>query len=391
MSLIARTASAWRPARQPLRRAILLWMRLWIPAALALPAAAPAAFLDEAQAPRIQAELLALGQVGDANDQWLVGATLASDRVVFQSEKGLKVTLTLDAQGHVSSVVPAGPTGSRQAPDYSSRLKYSNGGTLAPGITYGYRQVNAIQQQPFLAGKGWTLWGFTFDQAKSLNLMADSRIRYACRMPNGNLMAFGWCDGGNTSLHRDPRDITKASPFMGYQFGGGKGSSTLLTEVTPAGVPLHQAFLGTAVGDVAWDRWGRLYAVGSNMSEGTYGPFARRSSGSLLILSRDLKSARLDIRLGGSGTSYKDNAWVAVDLDESSGLLALSGWTAQAVEQPLNSVQEANGGGKDGLYALIRLWPAGSVPAGRLPASPAPGAGSKPAAAPNPFRSHIPL
>lgn len=196
-----------------------------------------------------------------------------------------------------------------------------------------------------------------------MNLTATHRSRQPNQQPNGNLLAVGWCDGGNTVLHRDPRDIAKRSPFMGYKFGGGRGSSILLTEATARGEPLHQAFLGTALGDLAWDRWGRVYLVGSNLSAGSGGPFERASSGSVLVLSRDFRTPLLDVRLGGAGGSYRDNAWCALALDQERGLLALAGWTAQTVEHPLHSVQPGAGGGMDGLYALIRLWRDSATPA----------------------------
>jgi hypothetical protein len=354
-----------------------------------VPAACAATpFGDEADAPQIRAKLLALGQAGGAGDQWLVGADFAPGSVTFRSEKGFKVVLALGAGDTVTASI-TGSTRSQQTPGYARR-PYTNGGTLEGGISYGFRQVDRVQQQPFLAGKGWSLWGWSYAQVKAQELMADGRIRLALWMPNGNILAVGWCDGGNTVLHRAPRDITRKSPFMGYVFGGGRGSSTLLTEVTPQGEPLHQAFLGTAVGDFAWDRWGRVYLAGSNMSAGGVGSFGRPSSGSVLVLSRDLRRPLFDTRLGGTGTSYKDNAWTAVDLDEEQGLLALSGWTAQQIESPENSVQDASGGDKDGMYALIRLWPAATAPTANRgmppPASRPPE--TKPPR-PNPFQSQI--
>ena len=108
----------------------------------------------------------------------------------------------------------------------------------------------------------------------------------------------------------------------------------------------------------------------------------------MLVLSRDLKNPLLDIRLGGVGLSYKDNAWVSAELDEEQGLLALAGWTAQAVQDPVHSVQNANGGGKDGLYALIRLWPAGAASAATPADAPAPSAAPTRANDFNPFAKH---
>ena len=356
--------------------------------AMAAPEGTSRPFADEALAPAINAELLALGQVGEENDQWLTGATFTPKDVTFRGEKTFKVTVVLDAEGHVADATTTGMLNRRQIPQWSARIPDQNGGTLVGGITYGYRQVQAVQQQPFVAGKGWQLWGWSYAQVKEQDLMADSRIRFAERMPNGNILALGWCDGGNTVLGRDPRDLTKRSPFMGYQYGGGKGTSTLLTEIMPRGEPLHQAFLGVAVGDVKWDRWGRAYIVGCNMCAGTLGPFARQSSGSILILSRDLKQPLLDIRLGGVGLSYKNNAWVAVDLNEELGLLAVSGWTDQEIQKPVNSVRTRNGGDKDGMYALIRLWPAGT--AGAATPADAPTLLSTPTHAKdfNPFAKH---
>lgn len=336
------------------------------------PSGAARPFEDETRAPPIQAELLALGQVGGPADQWLTAATFAPNRVTYTGEHGLKVELKLEG-GSVVSEQAFGNMRAKTTPRWSAQIPDQNGGLLSGGITYGFRQVQAALQQPFLAGKGWQLWGWNYAQAKEQNLMADSRIRFAEWMPNGNILCLGWCDGGNTVLGRDPQDLTKPSPYMGYLYGGGRGTSVLLTELTPRGQPLHQAFLGVAVGDVRWDRWGRSYIVGCNMCGGMIGPFVRSSSGSVLILSHDLRTPLLDIRLGGSGLSYKDNAWVAASLSEEQGLLAIAGWTAQSVQDPLHSVQSANGGDRDGLYALIRLWPAlsAAVPGN----SPAPSAG----------------
>lgn len=306
----------------------------------------------DAFAPAIAPELLVLARLGGAGDQRFIAVQAKGGTVQAVDGCGLGMQATIAADGTPAVRKTGNPA---QPSTRDARDLLANGGQVG-AVSFGYTQVAGNLQQPWAKGPGWQLWGFTYEQAKSHELMADSRIRAGLPMPNGDVLLIGWCDGGNTVLHRDPRDIAKRSPAMRYVHGGGRGSSLLFSQVTMQGEVLRQAFLGPGCGGVTWDPWGRLYTCGTNLCKGGKAPFNVESSGSLLVFDRAWTAPIIDARLGGAGASYKDNMWEAIALDAEHGLLALAGWTTGAIAKQVNGVQEADGGGKDAMLAVIRLW-----------------------------------
>lgn len=326
----------------------------------------------DAIAPAIQPQLLVHTLVGGPGDQRFIAVRAKAGMLQAVDGCGLGVTVKLQEDG-TPKVTVGGNRAGISSKDPTPFL--SGNGQVGP-ISFGFKQVHPILQQPWAKGPGWTLWDFSHAQAKQRELMADSRIRAGLQIPNGNVLLVGWCDGGNTVLHRDPRDIDKKSPYMRYGFGGGRGASNLYTEVTPKGEVLRQAFMGVGTGRILWDPWGRLYACGTNLCKGGKAPFDTPSSGSLVVFDREWTQALLDARLGGVGGSYKDNSWDAMELDAENGLLILGGWAKGAIEKPVAGVQEKHGGDKDAMIAVIRLWSPEdyrkSVEAGKAPAPASP-------------------
>ena len=334
-------------------------------ALLAIGLARPLAGADLPDSPpRIEPALLFFSIVGGPGDQWFPEVRVTGTRI--QAVMGGKLGAAVEVQD--GDQVVARIVGDPNATDDVSR-DLPNGGKLGP-YTYGYKQVHAILQQPFLSGGGLDLWGWSYDEAKNAKVrygaMADSRIRALWSTPQKTLLAVGSADGGNPILRAHPKDRNQTLSTAFDAGGGGGGKSSWVIEVqATTGDPLHVIACRGTVTCHAYDAWNRLILAGQAVNKhGEATALGYRDGAGILMTDADwsgrLFAAHLGARDGDSGINGM--AW-SLDLDSTSGLLAVSGWM-EGSPQGVNAVQKTPGGGKDAFLAVIRLWSA-QAPAGK--------------------------
>ena len=311
-------------------------------------------------APAVQAKLLFFSLVGGAGDQWFDAVQSKGGKiqaVMGKGKLGLSVTVKED-----DSVV-AKVAGDRSATDDVQR-DLPNGGKTGP-YSYGYKQVDPNLQQPFLTGGGLSLWGWTLEQAKNAKVryapaMADSRIKALWMTPKSTLLAVGYTDGGNTILRAHPKDCNKTLETAFDAGGGGGGKSSWVIELRPNdGEPLHLiACRGTVVCH-AYDAWNRLVVGGGAVSKTGQGAIFGFQDGAGILMTDYAWRAPLFAAHLGAKEGEKDiggMVW-AIDIDSTSGLMAVGGWM-EGTPQGVSAIQDRNGGGKDAFLAVIRLWTA---------------------------------
>ncbi len=312
-------------------------------------AAPPPGFLD-GPGPDLAPELLLTARIGGAGDQGFQTVTVGRGRVEASS-RGMNVRFTLKDDG-TFDVLPAGNPSAVQY-DLGSGIKAFGMRRLGP-LTYGYKQVHAILQQPYLCGPGWSWWGWSHGDCKPRHLMADSRCTYLAPMPNAHLVAFAKCDGGNTTLHRDPRDLDAKLAFA-LKHGGGKGTSSFVYEINPTdGAPVRQMILRGFANAACWDRWGRMMVVGRGITPGETHGFGYGDGAGLLLVDREWQRTLLSTHVGADGEGRGATFWGAA-IDSETGLAAAVGWVEGEMRQ-VQPVQPRPGGGKDGLVVIFRLW-----------------------------------
>jgi hypothetical protein len=182
--------------------------------------------------------------------------------------------------------------------------------------------------------------------------MADSEMVLAAAMPNGDLWVDGKCDGGNTSLWCDPKDINTRLKYE-IAHGGGKGTSSFLFDISPQGEYLRGMVLRGFVNCVTWDRWGRMLVGGAGITMPKADAFGYTDGAGLLLADREWKQTLLATHVGPEGG--KASFW-ACAIDSASGLAALAGYCEGDNFKEVHSIQKRPGGGKDGLLVIFRLW-----------------------------------
>ena len=301
------------------------------------------------EAPPLDPKLLAVVRFGAGGDQCFTAVQAGADGAV-------------GAGGGLRAFVVVRPDDTVQV-KYGGNLA-AGGGDLGAGIsafksktlgkfTYGYKQVHAILQQPYINGPGWKWWDWTYDQCKPRERMADSRCTFLANMPNGHLIAFGKCDGGNTSLRVDPRNLDEKLPFK-ILHGGGGGTSSFVFEIDPAGgEPVRQLILRGFANNVCWDYWGRVMVVGRGIIPKAKNDFGYGDGAGIMMADREWTQTLFSTHVGtegGGGASF----W-ACDINSSSGIAAVGGFVEGDVKQ-VGGLQTRPGGGKDALLAVFRLW-----------------------------------
>lgn len=317
---------------------------------------------DERFAPPVRPELLWVGSYGGPGDQWLESVRFHNGNV--QAVSGGRggafgVQATFNDDGSVDKVSMGGNPNINQ----DVRTKWPDGGKVG-SVQYGFNQVHAILQQPYLKGPGWELWGWKHAEAKATDNMADSRIRHAFLAPDQAIIAVGWTDGGNSSFRRDPRNIREGlGSRMGIgnsqTSGGGRGTSSWVFRVTPQGELTNAMVFRGAINGATWDEWGRILVYGGGVFQPRTGLFAEYGDGGGVIMaSSDWKRMLFKAHVAGTkpdaGPKAAGMAWGAA-IDNERGLAAICGWVDGPI-QVSDSDKLRHGGGKDGFLAILRLW-----------------------------------
>ena len=160
-----------------------------------------------------------------------------------------------------------------------------------------------LQQPTLVSSVGWQWWNWTEEQTGDLR--ADSRGYDLSLMPNGQVLAIAWTDGGNSTLTRDPQDLSKElEATKGSLMASAAGLATLFVLADPAaGRPVSGTFLYTTCMNRAVDRYGRVYLtdkIGKNATPTNLFEQPAGAAAGLAVLRPDLKQLELNVVLGAA-------------------------------------------------------------------------------------------
>jgi len=312
-------------------------------------------------APEIAPKLLMVTRVGGTGNQWIRKVQVQGQRVIALGESDFSIQVTVGDDDSVKGVIAGNIHAEHKNVNRGvSHVKVAKVGA----ITYGYKQVAPELQQPYMTGLGWTLWGWSEEQCKKAKgtyapFMADSGISNVKLSPQNTIFASSYCDGGNTSLRVDPRNIDKDLPFE-ISHGGGGGKSAYCFEVDVKGQLLRQMVFRGWVNDVCWDEFQRPIVVGAAVLKAGQAPNKFGSSDGAGIAIADATWSKLlfGTHIGPGEASNSEKAeyvfW-SVAIDSKSGICAAVGYVSGELLQT-ESLQKIAGGGTDGLLAVFRLW-----------------------------------
>lgn len=325
--------------------------------------------------PAVTPEVIFAGYLGGKGDQTFTEVEIRDNQIRARGGR-LSLQVILNAQGRFREAIPSGninenmelPQGARGTPQ-RAQLANSN-------VTYGYRQVHPILQQPYVnIGNDITLWGWNNEQARDAKgrfapYMSDSRIQFVEHGPviDGKKTYFivGWSDGGNTCFQGDARDRHTGSRMRGnLNTGGGSGSSSWIWLFNEDGEQVHPgiALRGLTHG-VKFDSWGRPIIWGGGISKWDGpNPFnIMADGGSLMMLSQDW--SRWEFR-----QPMAAGVITAVEFDEISGIFAACGYTRNTTYTSsagrerkarefgqTNPVQTKPGDRYDAFLVVWRMW-----------------------------------
>jgi hypothetical protein len=301
-------------------------------------------------------QLVTLAVVGGAADQWIQEVGFLPDGKIYGKSGGGQFTVLYSANGAKClglsgdlNAPSSGPQGEVWA-NGGSTTKSSTGSTL----TIGFKQVGKNLQQPYLFSKnGWRWWDWNEKDAGSLR--ADSRGVRVHFLPGGRFLAKCWTDGGNSTLTRDPRDVSKPNPATNNAavMKGAGGSATLyVLGDEKTGLPICGTFMKHRPQAEAFDESGRIYVaqpVGDQAKDGPKG-FDFGGDAGFCVLDPSLSRVLFTTTLGPG----RANA-IAVH----NGICVVGGGVpadGAGSFQQRNPAQPKPGGGQDGFLAIIRLW-----------------------------------
>jgi len=307
--------------------------------------------------PPLTPELITLAVVGGAGDQWIQEVGFLPDGKIYGKSGGGHFTVLYAANGAkylgISGDVQAASTGPRGDvwANGGSTVKSAAGDT---SLTIGFKQVAKNLQQPYLTSKqGWKWWDWNEKEAGQLR--ADSRGVGVQFLPGGRFLAKCWTDGGNSTLVRDPRDVSKPNPatMNTAVMKGAGGSATLyIIGEVKSGVPICGTFMKHRPEAETFDAWSRLYVaqpVGDQANGGPKG-FELGGDAGITVMDSTLSKVLFTTTLGpGRCTSIAVREGICV----VGG--AVTGDGAGIVQQR-NPAQPKPGGQQDGFIAIIRLW-----------------------------------
>lgn len=317
--------------------------------------------IDSSTAPAFKPTLLVNTLVGGTSDQYVRSVGFGPNGEIWGKGKGFQ--LQYDAAGKTGSV--SGDVNTSDTDNFRGNNKLENIGNelMDPrnGQTYtiGYKQVAATLQQPFLTSTaGWKFWGWSASQVGSL--LADSRGYDLSLMPNGRIMALAWTDGGDSTLAKDPFDLSRdlAATQGALQSSAGGLASLYLLIDPAAGKPVSGTFLYTQCLNRTVDRYGRVY-ITDKISKNTApkNPFNQPdgASAGLFVLTPDLKQEALNIVLGAA--CGKSGSSTLASVAVRNNILVMGGTSCESNIVPTdNAVQKTPGGGQDGYLVVIKLW-----------------------------------
>ncbi len=321
-----------------------------------------------AAAQALNPKILALTCVGGAGDQFIQEVGFLPDGTIFGKGAGFMVSYSKDGVKCLGISVDLSTSGK----DFRGANWANKGSSVAVegfDLTIGYRQVHEILQQPFIeSSAGWTWWGWSHEQAKKRELMADSRGVVIYPLPGGRFLAKCWCVGDNTVLEKDPRDMDRQNPALANAYNRSAGGSASLYIVGNArtGEPLHATWMIHRPQAEAVDAQGRVYI--SQQAARKHGPVHQDSLGlggraGLSIFSPDLRECLFSGTLGGDETyavAVRDNLLVVggsigMARKDKDGKSLPSEIDPAGLPQR-NPAQPKPGGGEDGFLAILKLW-----------------------------------
>ena len=325
----------------------------------------------DGQAPALNPTLVGLTRVGGKGDQYI--RSLSSENgLIDASGEGFSLLFQL------SSLSFGLADGSDIEIDDTESYEKTQPLPGDPGRKYvddrigldfrvGFRQAGGNLQMPiFRAFMGderqWSLWGHAVKDVEDRGLGADTRCYQAWGMPEGRIGVQCWSDGGNSVLGREPRDLNQNPPAWldgSYRNSPG-GVAFALVNPADGGSAESGTFIGSHVGPVVTDGWGRVYSgrVNPNLAEDSFqGQSASVQSG-LLILDPSMKKVLFQASIGGDeckGDKGFQSFLYALQVDK---YLALAGSICSdaTLDSTDNAFQNDGGGGQDGWVAVVQLW-----------------------------------
>jgi hypothetical protein len=324
-----------------------------------LKAAAAAAIAKRlADAPKLRPEVLALTWVGGKGGQWIQEVGFSADGTIYgksgtdpkTAPRGFVVHYAvdgkfLDVRGDVNT-----PSGGRKGEKWTGGVNVKDAES-GIGLEIGYKQVGKNLQQPYLrSSAGWKWWGWGGGEAGERKLMADSRGVRVHILPGGLFRSKCWCDGGNTTLSRDPLDLAKGNSYS----QGGKGTLYMIGDLK-TGTPLFGTWCGFRPQAEAVDAWGRIYTTEIGKAAGTSEDALKLGGDGFAVLDPTL-SKRL--YLGSLGADRVLCMAVKENLLVVGGVIgsAKSGGSDPAKLPVKNPAQPRPGGDEDGFLAIVKLW-----------------------------------
>lgn len=322
-------------------------------------------------APALKPRLLVATLVGGAGNQYLREVGFDSSGGVFAKGKGF--TLRYDASFRTGTV--EGDKAMDDAGGWDARPPLPGQDTAKGAFrlvdprrkaTYyiGYRQVitGLLQQPLFRSSEGWSLWNWDGKAPMDKSLGADSRGYDLWLMPNGLIGAQLYCDGGNSTLKKDPCDLDTDNPsFAGAWQKAPDGVGSLFVVIDPEKRrTVSGTFIYSQASRHAQDAFGRVYiprSVTKRFPTVTpANPFNMKTGGAgLFVLSSDLAAPEFSAYLSGDCQGGKQElSPIAV-----RGNIAVLGGTSCAESlpnAPAGGVQAKNGGGQDGYLVVLELW-----------------------------------
>lgn len=317
--------------------------------------------IDSGKEPPLAPKLLVSTVVGGTGNQYIRSVEFGADGTIVAKGKGFSVTYDAEAShGMITGEAAANDTDS-----YRGGNKLDNIGNKISdprnGQTYeiGYSQAGKLLQQPFLkSSAGWKFWGWSDQDVGSLT--ADSRGYDVWLMPNDLIAIVAWTAGGNSTLTKDPQDLTKPLDAVTGALQSGPGhTATLWMLVDPKqGRPLSGTFLNTQAMTRAADAYGRLY-IPTTIGNGVpvTNPFDQDSDAGagLFVLRPDLKQAELNVLLGSSCMSGMTNL-SAIAIRNNVLVMGGTHCSQTTFKATSNAVQSKPGGDQDGYLVVIKLW-----------------------------------
>lgn len=324
--------------------------------------------------PAVTPEVLFAGYLGGKGDQAFTEVEIRGNQIRARGGS-LSLQVILNARGEFEQAIPSGSVNTNMDLPNVGRGTPRNAQLANSNVSYGFRQVHPILQQPYVNIGDITLWGWTNEQARDAKgryapYMSDSRIQLVEHGPiiDGKKTYFivGWSDGGNSCFQGYARDRHIGSQMRGgLNTGGGGGTSSWVWLFNEEGEQVYPGFaLRGHTHGVKFDSWRRAIIWGGGISRWNGpNPFNIMPDGAaVMMLSPDWSRWEFRQPMGEGGIT-------AVEFDEISGIFAACGFTrnsdytdgrgrerkAREFGQT-NPVQTKPGDRYDAFLVVWRMW-----------------------------------